>query len=169
MKKSHLVIVLFASLALFGFENLLGSQTPPFDPTKCQRELEVMKGILRTTLDFAGKEYSGGETSGMKGRFKIGPEFLNPGNITAFYLAGQGAVFTIPASTIRNSFLRHGEHMKIAIGPEELDLGEFNEAMADLQDEMGDLSEELSSLGKEMSANTDQVVSPLPPPPPAAS
>ncbi len=123
-----------------------------------------MKGILRTTLDFAGKEYSSGETGVTRGRFNMGPAFLNSGSLTAFYLAGQGAVFTIPASTIRGSFLRHGEHMKIAIGPEELDLGEFNDAMADLQDEMKDLSEELSSLGKEMSA--DQVVSPLPPPPP---
>ena len=164
MKKSHMIFVLLGSLALLGFGNLQGSQAPPFDPTKCQRELEVMKGILRTTLDFAMKEYSGGETSVMKGYFKMGPGFLNPGNITAFYLAGQGAVFTIPASTIRSSFLRRGEHMKIAIGPEEFDLGEFNDAMADLRNEMKDLSEELSSLGKEMSA--DQVVSPLPPPPP---
>lgn len=164
MKKCHSLVVLLGSLTLFGFANLQGPRTPPFDSTKCQRELEVMKGILRTTLDFAGKEYSSGETGVVKGRFYIGPAFLNPGNLTAFYLAGQGAVFTIPASTIRSSFLRQGKHMNIAIGPDELDLGEFNEAMADLQDEMKDLSEELSSLGKELSA--DPVASPLPPTPP---
>jgi F0F1-type ATP synthase assembly protein I len=167
MKKNYLVFVFFTGIAFLGFKNLQGSQTLPFDSKKCQRELEVMKGILRTTLDFAGQEFSGGETSVTRGRFKMGPVFINPGNMTAFYLAGQGAVISIPASTIQNSYFRQGGHMNIAVGPEELDLGEFNEAMADLQEEMGDLSEELSSLGKEMSVKiANQVISSFPPPPP---
>jgi hypothetical protein len=90
---------------LWSLNSFQGAQVQPFDLRKCQQELEIMKGILRTTLGFASQELAAGlksekvETRVAAKRFTFGRtgEF----NIGAFYLAGQGAVFTIPTSGVR--------------------------------------------------------------------
>jgi hypothetical protein len=73
-----------------------------FDVKKSQEELEIMKGILGTTLSFVSQNLvrqaaSAGTTKpaaenvwGSSYRFS---------NITAYYLVGQGAVFHIPSSS----------------------------------------------------------------------
>ena len=176
MRKGHLILVIFVSLALLGLGSLHGSQTFLFDTKKCQRELEVMKGILQTTLEFVAKEFSGDDAGVKRGRFEWGPMLSSSDSITTFYLAGQGAVFTIPASAVRGPH-RYGDRLKVAFGPESFDMGDFHFAMADLQAEMGDLNEQLEALGEQLgpeivakvqAANAHAVpaVPPAPPQPP---
>jgi hypothetical protein len=106
MKRTHFVIVTVVCVTLWSLNSFQGAQVQLFDLRKCQQELEIMKGILRTTLGFASQELAAGlkgdkvETKpGMK-RFTFGRtgEF----SVGAFYLAGQGAVFTIPTSSVRD-------------------------------------------------------------------
>jgi hypothetical protein len=110
-------LAVIISLVLLGLGSLQGSQTFPFDAKKCQRELEVMKGILQTTVDFVAKELSGVDGGTKKSRFEFGPIIWNSERITAFYLAGQGAVFTIPASAVRSPH-RYADRVKMAFGTE---------------------------------------------------
>jgi hypothetical protein len=68
------------------------ANTPPFDVKKSREELEIMKGILGTTLSFA-----------LQNSQQQASSIWRYSNINAFYLAGQGAVFVIPSSTLRQS------------------------------------------------------------------
>jgi hypothetical protein len=68
------------------------STKAPFDAKKSREELEIMKGILGTTLSFALQD-SQQQT----------PSPWRYSNINAFFLAGQGAVFVIPSSTLRSA------------------------------------------------------------------
>jgi hypothetical protein len=70
----------------------------PFDAKKSQEELEIMKGILGTTLSFVLQKpdmvlllQKNNTSKQTVWRFT---------NINAFYLAGQGAVFIIPTSNL---------------------------------------------------------------------
>jgi len=85
MKKQ--VAVIFITLSLGAFSWAQGTQDP-FDVKKSREELEIMKGILNTTISFIAESDS---------QMNIQ---RNP-NIDAFYLAGQGAVFVIPISSFR--------------------------------------------------------------------
>jgi hypothetical protein len=75
-----------------------------FDLKKSEQELEVMKGILTTTLNFFLKESRKASTQ-KPGRdedqlYAIkGP--WGGSRVSAFYLYGQGATFIIPVSTLR--------------------------------------------------------------------
>jgi flagellar biosynthesis/type III secretory pathway protein FliH len=66
----------------------------PFDANKSRQELEIMKGILSTKLSFALQNSQKNALSSW--RFS---------NINAFYLAGQGAVFVVPQSSLGISYL----------------------------------------------------------------
>jgi hypothetical protein len=101
MRKHHFCLIILISLALLSWEATPSSQSQLFDLKKSRQELEIMKGILRTTLDFAAKEFRSPDSDTKKNKF-----FLNFGglsNISAFYLYGQGAVFTIPTSSLHQS------------------------------------------------------------------
>ena len=50
MKRNHFVIVTVVCVMLWSLNSFQGAQVQPFDLRKCQQELEIMKGILRTTL-----------------------------------------------------------------------------------------------------------------------
>ena len=85
MKKQILGILIILSLGAFSWAQ--GSKDP-FDVKKSQEELEIMKGILNTTISFLDRNKSQGEIS----------PWRNP-RIDAYYLADQGAVFVIPISS----------------------------------------------------------------------
>src|SRR5262245_30369551 len=59
MRKWQVGLVCGVSLILLWWKSAPGSQAQLFDSKKTQQELEIMKGILRTTLDFASKELQG--------------------------------------------------------------------------------------------------------------
>ncbi len=85
MKRQLAIILITLSLAAFSWAQ---GTNEFFDGKKSQEELEIMKGILNTTISLITKDDNQKEI----------PVWRNP-NIHAFYLAGQGAVFIIPISS----------------------------------------------------------------------
>ena len=87
MKKQIAGIIVMLFLGTFAW----GQATKEsFDIKKSKEELEIMKGILNTTLKFMA------QNSQIRLRFS---------NSTAFYLTGQGVVFVIPTPEFRFSSL----------------------------------------------------------------
>jgi hypothetical protein len=106
MKRSHWFVLLMTCLILLPLAATESAQVQPFDVKKCRQELEIMRGILRTTLGFASKELAASTKSSEGDSKKAFSVFMRDGefsNIGAFYLSGQGAVFTIPASGLREA------------------------------------------------------------------
>ena len=90
----------FATVATFGLLSWSVAQNPKaelFDAKKSQQELEIMRGILSTTLNIVTKELRGSGAATTRKLF--GSSSVS--NIGAFYLYGQGATFTIPMSSFR--------------------------------------------------------------------
>ena len=83
MKKQLVGIMMLLSLATLSFGQ---GTSEPFDIKKSSQELEIMKGILDTTLKFGQSDQN--EQGGWR---------WSVSNLETFYLAGQGAVFVIPA------------------------------------------------------------------------
>jgi hypothetical protein len=192
MSKLHFCLILAVSLVLLWWNAAPGSQSQLFDSKRSQQELEIMKGILRTTLDFAAKELVGSGSDDKKTRF----EFGGFQNISAFYLYGQGAVFAIPTSSLRHSLNVHleglkaldlgGEHGSIAAlaGPQKINIDPLDleimvqEEMERAQEEVERAREEVERLQESgQEANAPNVaVAPVPaapaepqaPPAPAA-
>jgi hypothetical protein len=81
MKKYIVCVLSILSLSLFCWAQ---AAKEPFDVKKSQAELEIMKGILGTTAKFVAQNF----------QKRTSP--WNSFNISAYYLVGQGAVFTIP-------------------------------------------------------------------------
>lgn len=110
MKRHHGFVLSVVCLILLPLSSTESAQVQPFDLKKCRQELEIMKGILRTTLSFAAKELASSSAKEDDAKtFRVlmrGGEFSN---ISGFYLAGQGAVFTIPAGSLRDAFRVRGE------------------------------------------------------------
>jgi hypothetical protein len=96
------IVSILAIAAMLGLLSWSVAQTPKaelFDAKKSQQELEIMRGILSTTLNIVTKDLrsAGGDTST---RIFRNSSFSNVG---AYYLYGQGATFTIPMSNFRFS------------------------------------------------------------------
>jgi chaperonin cofactor prefoldin len=156
MRKLHICSVVVASLLLLWWKATPGSQSQLFDSKKSQQELEIMKGILRTTLDFAAKELQGISSDDKRARFELG----GFSNISAFYLYGQGAVFAIPTSGLRHSFNFQWEGLKGSLqglqgsiaalaGPQDIniDLGNLD---TQIQDEVEHAHEEVERAQEEV-------------------
>jgi hypothetical protein len=71
------------------------ADTPDFDLRQSQEEIEVMKGILRTTLSFASAELEG----------ELARTDWERTQIEGYYLVGQGAVFVISVPSPRGRSL----------------------------------------------------------------
>lgn len=72
-----------------------------FDARKCQEELEIMKGILGTTLSFIAQNAQRQAAGTASTRTGTVLSRWGYSGINAFYLYGQGAVFVIPGSSLR--------------------------------------------------------------------
>jgi hypothetical protein len=125
---------------------------------KSRQELEIMKGILQTTLNFVVQDLRQRESGGkaVENRRRMywgsGPE------LGAFYLQGQGAVFMISASDLR---------MRVSGREERLDeaLEEGLEAQEALREAVTDQEEALRALSE---AGVGVPAPPQPPQPPQA-
>jgi hypothetical protein len=130
----------------------------PFDVKKSTEELEIMKGILNTTLTFSGQN-----SAKSASRWRVS-------NLSAFYLAGQGAVFVIPTSGLR---FRADQDLfaSVSFGPGP----EFSEQMAMLGEEIGRQTSEIQLEAAEAAQQalelsyraSKQEAAPAPPAPPA--
>jgi len=174
MKRSHFVIVAVVCVTLWSLNSFQSAQVQPFDLRKCQQELEIMKGILRTTLGFASQELAAGlksdkiETKAAAKRFVFGRS--GDFNIGAFYLAGQGAVFTIPTSSVRDMMRARQGNMAFALASSDMkDLGWNGAWMEQLGHQINELNAQLQdSFGLEGFAALAAVPAPPAPPAPAA-
>jgi hypothetical protein len=87
MKKYFVIICAILGLGVLTWAQ--GSKDL-FDAKKSEAELEIMKGILSTTISYVTQNQQ-------KDTWR-----LNTSNMSAYYLVGQGAVFVIPTSTLRS-------------------------------------------------------------------
>jgi len=153
MKKRQAVALLLICLILLPLHSTESAQVQPFDLKKCRQELEIMKGILRTTLGFASKELASSYTSQTENESARAFAMFTRGDfssINAFYLAGQGAVFTIPASSLREA-LRARKEFKLKnafnLKPGGLEINFDERAIHDLVAQAQDLAAEFAYAG----------------------
>jgi vacuolar-type H+-ATPase subunit I/STV1 len=98
-----------AFLAIFGMTAffLANGMEEPAHAKKSKEEIEIMKGILNTTLSYAAQSLSqrGTSTASSKTTSAYGSMPIKFSKINAFQLAGQGVVFVIPTASLRTSGL----------------------------------------------------------------
>ena len=174
MKRNHLKIIVVVCVMLWSLNSFQGAQVQPFDLKKCQQELEIMKGILRTTLGFASQELAAGLKSD-KVETRPGPKRFTFGrtgefSVGAFYLAGQGAVFTIPTSSVRDMMRARQGNGAFAFASANLkELGLNGEWMEQLGNQLNELNAELkNNFGTDAVAALAAVPEPPSPPVPPA-
>jgi hypothetical protein len=168
------VIIAVIGVVLLSLNGSQSAQVQPFDLRKCQQELEIMKGILRTTLGFASQEL-GSSLKNEKVETKPGSKrivFARGGDfsIGAFYLAGQGAVFTIPTSGVRDLMRARKEDFAFALAGDLKGRGSNGAWMEQLGNQLNELSAQLQdSFGVEgfaaLAAVPEPPVAPQPPAP----
>ncbi len=136
MKKQLTVMLLIAVLGLVSWATAQIPTSAPFDVKKSQQELEIMRGILSTTLGFVANDLRSRQpaSTGRKEPF-TGSSFWSTG-ITSFYLYGQGAVFVVPMSGLRGHTGRllgdlHGDLEAL-----DAQMSEFKEAQAAMAEAM---------------------------------
>jgi hypothetical protein len=153
MKKS--LVGIFVLIALSTVSWSQGTKEP-FDVKKSREEMEIMRGILNTTLSFVAKNMQ-------KPAARWGFH-----NLSSFYLAGQGAVFVIPTSGFR------GSNDDFSFNMDE----NFSDQMEALNDRMEALRERLEQNNVSVNVDIrkfypgaddddDDLVAPAPPAPPA--
>jgi len=159
MRKSHLCLVFGFILLLLSWKTVPGGQTQLFDSKRSQQELEIMKGILRTTLDFATKELQG--ASGEEGHARF--DFGGFSNISAFYLYGQGAVFSIPTSSLRHGFNFHWQGLQGSLDGLQGSIAAlsspayFGALDAQVQDEVARVQEEVERAREEVERAQEEI------------
>lgn len=143
MKRTFVVVsVLCLGLGLgFGLFSLAQeAKSALFDTPRMERELDIMKGILQTTLDYALQDArSKSERPGPA--HHMPEEFWGREGIGAYYLVGQGAVFTIAADSLYQRLGdRHGDLDMILAGEE--GANEAEQAIAESSQELAELEAE---------------------------
>ncbi len=147
MKKYIAGFIIFTFLGAISWSAAQGTKTELFDITKAQQEMEIMKGILSTTLSFVAQSlqkqpttastrtvntpFGGAYASSSSWRFS---------NMNAFYLYGQGAVFVIPTSGLRMA------------GGRGLFSGQFDAMSADFARQAEELAVYAAAMGKGLGA-----------------
>jgi len=108
MKKHLAGFLIIACLGSFSWAQ--GNKTDLFDTTKSAQEMEIMKGILGTTLTFVAQNLQRQEAAKSSAKTVSTPYGTvnttfswRSTNMNAFYLYGQGAVFVMPASSFRGA------------------------------------------------------------------
>jgi hypothetical protein len=110
-------LLLMISMGLLSWGAAQGTRADLFDVKKSQQELEVMKGILTTTLNFVLKELrSSSARKPERDELEVYKDFTVHGpwggsRVSAFYLYGQGATFVIPVSALRYPKAKPGKDL----------------------------------------------------------
>ena len=150
MKKTLSSLTMVFFLAALAWAQ--GSKTELFDVKKSQEELEIMKGILATTISFVAqnlqtspaKEATTPSAKSSTGTRVVTTPFgqvatsnmvfrLPSSSINAFYLYGQGAVFVVPASNLRLGNLSSESFDLMSYGDAERQMADASRLM-DLQE-----------------------------------
>ncbi|MBP1601908.1 MAG: hypothetical protein H6Q06_2059 [Acidobacteria bacterium] len=99
MRRFFAVLILVLNIGLLSWSLAQGTRNDLFDQRKVDQELEIMKGILGTTLDFAVRDLQV-STAGESRDERHLEHAWGWNNISGFYLYGQGATFIIPTSEL---------------------------------------------------------------------
>jgi hypothetical protein len=162
MKKYIAFSLIF--LCLGAFSRAQGTKTTLFDVVKSQQELEIMRQILGTTLSFVVQNLQTQQATTKVntpfGAINVGRDIFRVSNISAFYLYGQGAVFVLPASS-----LRYGDNYRLA----STYFDQANMQLQNMSEEMNALARENAELARErttarVQAATAQSAQPKPVP-----
>ena len=147
MKRCFAVLILVLNLGLLSWSVAQGSRSDLFDQKKVDQELQIMKGILGTTLDFAVRDLQPSSADKTSDRRHF-VHTLGWNNISGFYLYGQGATFVIPTSELALPWQRHG---RITVNVTALESGEvaYGEAIEASQEAMQEAQEELVEVQEE--------------------
>ncbi len=159
MKRHLIALVLIVAAGTLSSGSTQTARTDLFDAKKSQQELEVMRGILGTTLSFVTREMQGRSTGTAAREEGLVRSFGWGSNVNAFYLYGQGATFIVPMS--RFSYGRLAG----------FDLGGSVDAMEEVQHELeaasASMEAQAAALAAEASSGYAQTPPPAPPAPPA--
>lgn len=115
-RKFCLLLALVLLAATPGSSGAQSGATQPFDLKEARQELEIMRGILETTLDFVMRDSQSEDSE----QSLLGRRMIYRGGfseISSYYLQGQGALFTIPSHSLRASTF-HG-----------MDVNDFRQAL----------------------------------------
>ena len=148
MKKHAMVIMLIFSLGSLCWGTAQGTRNDLFDVKKSRQELEIMRGILSTTIGFVSNEEHGHDTGGLLYSSGYMRGFGMGSHITAYYLYGQGATFIIPISS-----LRYATTLKAwSVAPKIASVytKDMTSSMRELEQEMSLLNMEMDSRNEEM-------------------
>ncbi len=154
MRKQAFTILLILGLGSLTWGAAQGTKQDLFDLKKSRQELEVMKGILSTTIGFVANEIQGRDSTTFE---KMGTFFRYGGfgsDITSYYLYGQGATFVVPISSFRFASTRGGRLMAWSNEPKiatTFDDG-MNDALEQVQEQMEALNFEMAAKNEEMAA-----------------
>ncbi len=180
MRRFFAVLILILNIGLL-WSLAQGSRSDLFDQRKVDQELEIMKGILGTTLDFAVRDLRPSSAANVDE-----PRHLEHAwgwnNISGFYLYGQGATFIIPTSELAIPWQRP-ERIAMAMDLSHLDAGAYSEAVAsaqeamaeaqaelvEVQEEFRDQMEETAEAKREAQEAADAAAAPAPTPAPAVA
>ncbi len=144
MRKQALSFLLVVSVGLLSWGSAQGTRTEPFDLKKSQQELQIMKGILSTTLGFVSTELRSREASTGQKETTLGRIYEGSwggSGISAYYLYGQGVTFLIPISSLRMAFSR-GRPLIARVG--DLDRLHY-EVNTDLADQLERANDEMEA------------------------
>ena len=98
------------------------SETTPFDPAGLRQELEIMEGILHTTLKYALEESDSGPRAFSR-------------RTESFYLYGQGAVFVVNLPFRRSrDIVREVARQERGIARQERELSRIKNALGETED-----------------------------------
>ncbi len=139
MRKRLTVLSLIAALGLASWVTAQSGSSVPFDTKKSEQELEIMRGILSTTLGFVANDLRARQTIKSTGRKEV---FLGnsmwSSNVSAFYLYGQGAVFVVPMSGLRGYSVREIGSLNDHVNAEMDQIHEAQLALSEALDSAGE-------------------------------
>lgn len=157
MKKQFWALLLAVSVGLLSFAPAQNSQSTLFDAKKSQQELQIMKGILSTTLGFVASELRSREAGTSKqGDVHLGRVYersWGASGIGAYYLYGQGATFIIPISSL-GLMISRSSHAFARL--QDLDHVDFD-VDAVVEGELAEANAELEAVSLGMEAEREDV------------
>jgi hypothetical protein len=162
MKRHLLALVLIAAMGTLSWSSAQTARADLFDARKSQQELEVMRGIIGTTLNFVAREMQQKEPGSRPHEEGLVRAFAMGNNVNALYFYGQGATFIVPVSRFGYAHLA-GFH-----GMEE-GLIEAEASMEEAREGLEAQAEALAEFGASSSSGTPAPTPPPPPPAPVAA
>lgn len=148
MRRFFAVLVLILNVGLLSWSLAQGSRSDLFDQKKVDQELEIMKGILGTTLDFAVRDLQVSSTGNSRDERHLAHAW-GWNNISGFYLYGQGATFIVPTSELAIPWPRGTGRIALNLSSLDSDETTYTVAIESAQEAMEQAQAELVEVQEE--------------------